>query len=125
MAELLCQALFVNFSNTFTLLRNTILQFTPDQWLRDGWWQLEPAEQPIPQVLIQYLEEIEERANLISFHKPTDENLSHSVDQARQHGDTQLEHFTYALRQTCTTMVRLLCSRCNSLTRKGSGYSSS
>lgn len=138
MAEVLCQALFVNFSNSFELLRNTIRQFSPDQWLRGGddlqvpakisyhildaldyylrespdedyvwghrfdggWWQLEPAEQPTPQDLIQYLEEIEERANLLFFRKLTDDDLSQPFDKERQYGDTQLEHFIYALRHT-------------------------
>ena len=138
MAEVLCQALFVNFSNSFELLRNTILQFTPDQWLRGGddlqvpakisyhildaldyylrenpdedyvwghrfgggWWALDPAEMPTPQDLIQYLEDIEERANLLFFHKLTDKDLSQPFDKKRQHGDTHLEHLVYALRHT-------------------------
>lgn len=45
MAEMLCQSLWVNDGNSFKLLRNTISQFTPDQWLRSGYDQFQtPAK---------------------------------------------------------------------------------
>ena len=34
MAEKLCQSLYVNFENACKLIEDTILQFSPDQWLQ-------------------------------------------------------------------------------------------
>mgnify|MGYP006304741145 CR=1 FL=1 len=138
MTEKLCQSLFTNFENAFKLLEDTILQFTPGQWLRGedafqvpakisyhildaldyyfrpepnekytwghrfggGWWELPEEELPSPHDLLTYLQELEGRAQRTFFHDLTDADLSEPFDKAKEHGETRLGHFIYALRHT-------------------------
>lgn len=138
MAEKLCQSLYVQFVNSFELLRNTISQFTPNQWLRGdlkfqvpakisvnildaldyyfrkntqekytwghrfggGWWQLKDSELPSPQDLLNYLDELEERVQIIFFKDLNDADFYDPFDEQSEFGDTQLEHFVYAPRHT-------------------------
>lgn len=138
MAEKFCQSLLVNYTATFELLRSTILQFTPDQWLRGhdhfqvpakisyhildtldyyfrenpempytwghrfngGWWELDDDRLPAPGDLIQYLIDIEERVQRTFLQKLRDADLQEPFDKEREHGETRLGHFVYALRHT-------------------------
>ena len=64
-----------------------------------GWWKLSDEEQPGPEDLLTYLKEIEGR---IAGHlgSLSDEDLTTPFDEARQHGETRLGHYVYALRHT-------------------------
>jgi len=139
MTEVLCQSLWVNYKNSFKLIRNTISQFTSDQWLRSGydnfqmpvkisyhmldaldyyfrtkpdgeyiwghhfgggWWELNESDLPDPQELLEYLDDIEVRVRQAFFKDLVDEDLAEPFDHEREHGDTRLEHYIYALRHT-------------------------
>ena len=65
-----------------------------------GWWELPEADLPSPEDLLIYLKELEERVHWKFSHELTDADLSEPFDKAKQHGETRLGHFVYALRHT-------------------------
>jgi len=64
-----------------------------------GWWELPDDKQPAPDALLHYLEEIEQRISR-HFSLIHDADLTTPFDQEKEHGDTRLEHYCYALRHT-------------------------
>jgi uncharacterized damage-inducible protein DinB len=65
-----------------------------------GWWELEPGDQPTLQDLLNYSRELQNRIRQVFLDDLTDDDLRLPFDKARQHGQTRLEHFIYALRHT-------------------------
>ena len=55
---------------------------------------------PAPQDLVQYLVEIEERVQRTFLKKLRDADLKEPFDKEKEHGETRLGHFVYALRRT-------------------------
>ena len=64
-----------------------------------GWWELPVDKIPAPETLVSYLYEIEERIEE-HFSMLQDEALVTPYDAGREHGETRLEHYIYALRHT-------------------------
>jgi uncharacterized damage-inducible protein DinB len=64
-----------------------------------GWWELAEEEQPAPEAVLEYLQEIEERIvrHLTSLE---DDDLVTPFDAEKQHGETRLGHYIYGLRHT-------------------------
>jgi hypothetical protein len=64
-----------------------------------GWWELPAERQPTREALLAYLEDIEERVaqHLVSLN---DDDLVTPYDEEKQHGETRLGHYVYALRHT-------------------------
>ena len=64
------------------------------------WWELPEADLPSPKDLLIYLKELEERIQWTFFLELTDADLSEPFDKAKQHSETRLGYFVYALRHT-------------------------
>jgi hypothetical protein len=64
-----------------------------------GWWALSDEEQPAPEAVLTYLRELEGRIER-HFGELSDGDLSQPFDRAREHGETRLGHYVYALRHT-------------------------
>lgn len=64
-----------------------------------GWWELSDDEQPSQEALLGYLDEIKERIvqHLTSIN---DDDLTTPYDKEKQHSETRLGHYVYALRHT-------------------------
>jgi hypothetical protein len=74
----------------------------PYQWgyrFHGGWWELSDEKQPTPDALLQYLGDIEQRISQ-HFSALHDEDLATPYDEEKEHGDTRLGHYVYALRHT-------------------------
>ena len=64
-----------------------------------GWWELPDERQPTQEALLEYLKDVEERIaqHLTSLN---DDDLVTPYDEEKQHGETGLGHYVYALRHT-------------------------
>ena len=138
MAEKFCQSLHAKLKNAFRLIEDTLLKFSPGQWLRgedafqvpakicchildalddyfrpspngrypwghrfgSGWWELTEKDLPSPQALLTYFQELEDHVQRTFFHDLTDADLSEPFDKPKEHSETRLSHFVYALRHT-------------------------
>jgi hypothetical protein len=64
-----------------------------------AWWQLSDDVQPSQEAVLEYLTVIEERI-VQHFSLLDDASLVTPYDTKRQHGETRLGHYVYALRHT-------------------------
>lgn len=64
-----------------------------------AWWQLSDDAQPSQEAVLEYLSEIEERI-VQHFSWLDDASLVTPYDTKKEHGDTRLGHYVYALRHT-------------------------
>jgi len=74
----------------------------PFEWghrFQGGWWELSADRLPSPDDLLRYLEEIEHRISR-HFSALDDSQLTSPYDKEKEHGQTRLEHYVYALRHT-------------------------
>ena len=64
-----------------------------------GWWELPDEGQPTQEALLEYLKDIEDKIvqHLTSLN---DDDLVTPYDEEKQHGETRLGHYVYALRHT-------------------------
>jgi uncharacterized damage-inducible protein DinB len=74
----------------------------PFQWghrFQGGWWELSDKSVPSQDALLEYLEEIEHRIYQY-FLSQDDSQLATPFDKEKEHGETRLGHYAYALRHT-------------------------
>lgn len=74
----------------------------PYRWghrFQGGWWELPADRSPSQAALLRYLGEIEARIAQ-HFAALDDEDLASPYDAEREHGDSRLGHYVYALRHT-------------------------
>ena len=64
-----------------------------------GWWELADEGQPSQEAVLEYLREIEERIER-HFVLLDDASLVTPYDKKKDHGETRLGHYIYALRLT-------------------------
>ncbi len=64
-----------------------------------AWWQLSDDAQPNQEAVLEYLTEIEERI-VQHFGWLDDASLVTPYDTKKEHGETRLGHYVYALRHT-------------------------
>jgi uncharacterized damage-inducible protein DinB len=64
-----------------------------------GWWTKRDEEQPSPEDLLGYLDDLDERIDRI-LGECTDEDLAISDTTRWRHGSTRFAHYVYALRHT-------------------------
>jgi hypothetical protein len=64
-----------------------------------GWWKLADDDQPSPAKVLAYLAQVEARIDQ-HFAVLEDDDLVAPFDKAREHGETRLGHYVYALRHT-------------------------
>ena len=72
------------------------------QWgyrFQGGWWELADENQPTPQALLEYLSEVECHVRH-HFSGLQDDDLAIPFDKEKEHGETRLGHYVYALRHT-------------------------
>ena len=74
----------------------------PFHWghrFQGGWWELPSDRIPSQNDLLNYLEEIKKRIS-VHFSRLDDSEFTIPFDKEREHGDTRLGHYLYALRHT-------------------------
>lgn len=74
----------------------------PFQWgyrFQGGWWEIPADKVPSQDALLEYLEEIDHRISR-HFLMLDDNQLTMPYDKDKEHGETRLGHYVYAIRHT-------------------------